>query len=167
MSFLDKYARMAGMDEQAWKRHANPWSVWTRFAAIPFLILAIWSRSWIGWWALMPLAVVLGWLWWNPHAFKPIEEPTAWSSKGIYGERLWLKDRSRVPADFMVAQRLWTAAGLVGLVLLVWGLSALEIWPTVAGAAFVVYGQLWRIDRLGLFYDQIEAELDTQGGNQV
>ena len=72
-----------------------------------------------------------------------------------------------MPADFKVAQRLWTAAGLVGLVLLVWGLSALEIWPTVAGAAFVVYGQLWRIDRLGLFYDQIGAELDTQGGNQV
>jgi len=167
MSFLDKYARIAGMDEQAWKRHANPWSVWTRFAAIPFLILAIWSRAWIGWWALVPLAVVLVWLWWNPHAFKPIEEPTTWSSKGIYGERLWLKDRSRVPADFKVAQRLWTAAGVVGLVLLVWGLSALEIWPTVAGAAFVVYGQLWRIDRLGLFYDQIGAELDTQGGNQV
>ncbi|RDI68104.1 DUF6653 family protein [Nocardia pseudobrasiliensis] len=39
-------------------------------------------------------------------------------------------------------------------VLLIWGLAALEIWPTVFGAALIVYGQLWRIDRLGIYYDQ-------------
>lgn len=158
MSLLDRYVQLAGMSETAWKRHANPWSVWTRFAAVPFLIVAIWSRVWIGWWALAPLAVVIVWLWWNPRAFKPIEEPVAWSSRGIYGERLWVQDRSRVPAGFKVPQRLWTASGLAGFVLLIWGLLALQAWPTVVGAAFVVYGQLWRIDRLGLLYQHITAE---------
>lgn len=88
MSLLDRYARMAGMSDEAWRRHANPWSVWTRFAAIPAAILAFWCRTWIGWWALTPLAVVALWLWWNPHAFDPIDKPTAWSSKG----HLWRAD---------------------------------------------------------------------------
>jgi hypothetical protein len=155
MGLLDTYARMAGMSDEAWKRHANPWSIWTRFAAIPLGILAIWSRVWIGWWALVPVAVVALWLWWNPHAFAPVEKPTAWSSRGIFGERLWLQDRSAMPAGFAVVQRIWIVGALLGAALLLWGLIVLAIWPTVVGATLVVYGQLWRIDRLGIFYDQI------------
>ncbi len=154
MSGLDKYTRIAGMSDRAWKRHANPWSVWTRFGAIPLLILCIWSRTWIGWWAVAPLALTILWLWWNPHAFRPVEVPTAWSSKGIYGERLWLQNRSRMPAGFVVAQRIWVVGAITGTVLLVWGLVALAVWPTLSGATLIVYGQLWRIDRLGIFYDQ-------------
>ncbi|RSN29438.1 hypothetical protein DL990_24845 [Amycolatopsis sp. WAC 01416] len=33
------------MDDEAWRRHANPWSAWARFAAIPLMPLAIWSRT--------------------------------------------------------------------------------------------------------------------------
>jgi hypothetical protein len=50
------------MTDEVWRRHANPWSAYTRFAAMPFLIFSIWSRVWIGWWALIPLGVVIGWL---------------------------------------------------------------------------------------------------------
>jgi hypothetical protein len=161
MSLLDKYTRMAGMSKEAWMRHANPWSVWTRFAAIPLIILSIWSRTWIGWWALAPLALVVLWLWWNPRAFPPIDKPTAWSSKGIYGEHLWMRDRSRIPAGFTVAQRFWAVGALAGASLLVWGLLALEVWPTVFGASLITYGQLWRIDRLGIFYDD-QAPTDSE-----
>ncbi|KMO70277.1 DUF6653 family protein [Mycolicibacterium chlorophenolicum] len=154
MGALDRYARLVGMSDEAWRRHANPWSVWTRFAAIPLIIVAIWSRVWIGWWALVPCAAVLVWLWWNPRAFGPIETPTAWSSKGIYGERLWLQSPDRMPADFAVVQRIWIGGALVAAALLGWGLVALQLWPAVTGAALLIYGQLWRIDRLGRFYDQ-------------
>lgn len=157
MKLLDKYARAAGMSDEAWRRHANPWSVWTRFAAIPLMMLAIWSRVWIGWWALVPVGVVIAWLWWNPHAFAPVGKPVAWSSRGIYGERLWMRDRSQMPAGFAVVQRIWVAGAVTGVVLLTWGLGALLIWPTVFGAVLVVYGQLWRIDRLGIFYDEVAA----------
>jgi hypothetical protein len=34
------------------------------------------------------------------------------------------------------------------MVLLAWGLAALDGWPTVVGVALVVLAQLWRIDRL-------------------
>jgi hypothetical protein len=33
------------MSDEVWRRHAHPWSVCTRFAAIPPLVLAIWSRD--------------------------------------------------------------------------------------------------------------------------
>ncbi|MFV8164332.1 DUF6653 family protein [Mycobacterium sp. 134] len=158
MSLLDRYARMAGMSDEAWRRHANPWSVWTRFAAIPPAILAIWSRTWISWWALVPLAVVALWLWWNPHAFAPIDKPTAWSSKGIYGERMWMRDRTRIPQGFRVVQRIWTLNALAGFAMLVYGLIALQAWPTISGAALIVLGQLWRIDRLGILYEQSGEE---------
>lgn len=61
----------------SWRRHANPWSVWTGFAAIPAMILAVWSSVWLGWWALIPVAVVVVWLTINPVAFRPVDESTA------------------------------------------------------------------------------------------
>ncbi|WP_327084926.1 hypothetical protein OIE66_21410 [Nonomuraea sp. NBC_01738] len=152
MSLLDKYASAAGMTDEAWRRHANPWSVWTRFAAIPAMMLAIWSRDWIGWWCLAPIALVVVWLAVNPHAFPPVDEPTAWSSKGIYGERLWMRDRSIVAGDHRKVQRGLIAVGVCGFALLIWGLVVLEPWPAVSGATLVILGQLWRIDRLGQLY---------------
>jgi hypothetical protein len=32
---------------KSWLRHANPISVWTRFAVLPLLALSIWSRAWV------------------------------------------------------------------------------------------------------------------------
>jgi hypothetical protein len=149
-----------GMDENAWRRHAHPWSVYTRFAAIPPLLLAIWSRTWIGWWCLVPLAVVAVWLWLNPRAFPPVDVPTAWASKGIYGERIWAIEPGRVPAHHRGAFRLVAVPGVVGTALLVWGLVMLDVWPTVTGAALVVLAQLWRIDRLVWMYEELD---DAQG----
>jgi hypothetical protein len=45
--------RLMSMDDRVWRRHANPWSGWTRVTALPLLVLAIWSRVWIGWWAVL------------------------------------------------------------------------------------------------------------------
>jgi len=140
------------MSDEVWRRHANPWSVWTRFAAIPAMIIAIWSRSWLGWYALVPVAVVMVWLWLNPRVFSPVE-PITWAARGIYGERMWVHEPERIPESEKSALRLLAVPGLVGFALLVWGLFALKVGPTIAGAAIIVVGQLWRIDRLGRIYD--------------
>jgi hypothetical protein len=152
MGPLAEITRKFGMSDEVWRRHANPWSVWTRFAAIPALILAIWSRTVLGWWALVPIAVVAVWLWLNPRVFAPVE-PVSWAAKGIYGERMWLHEPERIPEGDKSSLRLLAIPGLIGFALLVWGLYALKIVPTVAGAAIIVIGQLWRIDRLGRIYD--------------
>ena len=41
MGVTSKIAGAFAMTDDAWKRHANPWSVWTRFAAIPLMILIV------------------------------------------------------------------------------------------------------------------------------
>lgn len=156
MGALSKVAGTFRMSDEAWKRHANPWSVWTRFAAIPAMLLAIWSRDWIGWWCLMPIAAVVAWLWLNPHAFPPITTPTSWAAKGIYGEKLWLLDRSLVSADHKRVVRLLVLVGLAGFAMITYGLIVLDLWPTVFGATLVVLAQLWRIDRFGLLYDELK-----------
>ncbi|TDD34934.1 DUF6653 family protein [Saccharopolyspora elongata] len=156
MSGAKKVAKRLQMDDESWRRHANPWSVWTRFAAIPFIIGSIWSREWIGWWALVPLALTGVWLWLNVKVFAPIEQPASWAAKGIYGERLWLQEKSLVSREHRAIQRLLIVVGLAGFALTAWGLFVLEIWPTVFGAVLTVLGQLWRIDRFGLLYDELK-----------
>jgi hypothetical protein len=155
-------ARAVDLLDENWQRHANPWSVWTRFAAIPALILAVWSRTWIGWWAVVPLAAVALWLWVNPRAFAPVEVPRSWAARGIFGERLWLRESERVPSDLRTALRLLILPGLLGVALLFWGLWWLDVWPTLAGAGLVVAAQLWRIDRLGRLYQRTAAAPDRR-----
>jgi hypothetical protein len=150
--------RAFSMSERTWRRHANPWSVWTRFAAIPPLVLAVWSRTWIGWWCLLPLAVVVVWLWLNPRVFAPVDHPTRWASKGIYGEMVWARRRAEVPPAHRTAFRLIAVPGVVGIGLLVWGLVALDVWPTVTGVALVVLAQLWRIDRLVWMHEDLTRD---------
>lgn len=142
------------LGDQGWKRHANQWSVWTRFAAIPAMIAAVWSRAVLGAWAWLPVGVVVLWLILNPFVFAPVTTPTRWVEKGIYGERLWLERAvALAPAQRTLLVGLVGLGGL-GMALLVHGLVALSPWPTAFGATLVVVAQLWRIDRFSLLYDE-------------
>jgi hypothetical protein len=165
---LSPIAKAFAMSDEAWRRHANPWSVYTRFAAIPAMILAIWSRVWIGWWALVPVAATIVWLWLNPHVFAAVTMPRSWAAKGIYGEKLWLLERSKVPPGYLAVLRWLIVPAAVGLVLLAWGLVQLLVWPTAFGATLIVLAQLWRIDRLGLLYEESQGaprdDLPAQNG---
>jgi hypothetical protein len=152
----DAVADAHGMTDAAWKRHANPWSVWTRFAAIPVFELAVWSREWVGWWSVVGVVVVLVWLFGlNVRVFSPVG-PDSWAARGIYGEQLHME--GKVPAEHRRVLRLLIAAGLAGFVLIAWGLAVLDIWPLVLGTAVLVLGQLWRIDRYGLLYEQHQSQ---------
>ncbi|MBX3553855.1 MAG: hypothetical protein KF697_15500, partial [Pseudolabrys sp.] len=83
-------AALFRMDERVWERHANPVSVWTRFATFPLLMLALWSVHWIGWYCLIPLAVLAAWLWLNPRIFPPPASTQSWASRAVLGERVYL-----------------------------------------------------------------------------
>lgn len=65
----NRVTRAFGLRGGAWMRHSNPVSVWTRFAVLPLLALALWSRDWIGWWSLIPIALSLVWMFVNPLFF--------------------------------------------------------------------------------------------------
>jgi hypothetical protein len=141
------------MSEELWKRHANPWSVWTRFAAIPVGMLAVWSRVWLGWWSLIPIGLVVVWLYVNVLVFPPIETPRSWASKGIYGERLWLARRAEIPVQYAVLQRRLIMLGVAGMILVAVGLVRLHLWGSLLGAVVLILAQLWRIDRFSTLYE--------------
>lgn len=155
-----KIARLFGLDDAGWARHANPWSGWTRFiTCLPLLVLAIWSRIWLGWWSCGPVALAILWIWLNPRAFGPVSDDSAWITKGVFGERFWSdRHQNPVPERHRVLPNLLNGASLVGFPFLVWGLVALDPWPTVYGMTFIIGAKLWYIDRMAILYEDIVAK---------
>lgn len=161
MSRLLKATEQAmAMDEAAWARHANPWSVWTRVAILPLAALVLWSRIWLGWATLVPLAALLLWVWVNPRAFPPPRHTGRWESKATFGERVLL-NRAAVPIPAhhrRAAAILGVAAGL-GLVPLAWGLWVLDAWAVGFGLLLTVGGKLWFLDRMVWLYDDMSPDV--------
>lgn len=154
MDLFELAERGMGMDDDTWMRHANPWSVWTRFTCLPLIVLAIWSRVWLGSWALVPLLLAVAWTWANPRVFPPPGQTDNWASKATFGERVFLNRKTVPIPDHHVrwALGLGWLSGL-GLVPLVWGLWALDPALTVLGIALVVLPKVWFCDRMVWLYE--------------
>ena len=137
------------MNDAVWERHANPWSGWTRVAIPPLLALAIWSRVWLGWWSLIPIAGVVAWIWINPRIFPRPKSVDNWMSRGVLGERIWLAGERGTIADHhhRIIRVLTTIAGL-GAVVLIAGLIWLNLAATLSGLAVAMLGKLWFVDRM-------------------
>lgn len=162
MTFERRLADLFRMDDDAWARHANPWSVWTRVAILPLMALAVWSRVWIGWWALLPVALLVVWTWLNPRAFPPPRSFDSWAAKGVLGERLWVARRegSLLPERHRRLPLVLNGVSAAGLVPLVYGLVVLDAWATLFGLAVTTLGKLWFVDRMVWLYE------DVRGGGQ-
>lgn len=145
------------MTDEVWERHANPWSVWTRFTALPLIIMAIWSRVWFGWWALLPAAAALLWTWLNPRIFARPRSTDNWASMAVLGERVWVNRAAvPVPARHRVVPQVLNAVSATGLPFVVWGLVAIEVWPTVLGTVIIYLGKLWFADRMVWLYEDMK-----------
>ena len=141
--------RAMGMDEATWARHANPWSGWTRVSILPLFALAVWSRVWLGWGALVPLALVLAWTWINPRLFAEPKSLDNWMSQAVLGERVWLARQDRpIARHHQNSARLLSIAAGIGVVILVYGLWALDIGFTIAGLILAMGAKLWFLDRM-------------------
>ena len=145
--------RLMGMDEAAWQRHANPWSVYSRFTVLPLLSLAICSRVWLGPWALLPVAVVLLWVWLNPRLFPAPASTDNWASQATLGERVYLARRSRgLPAHHLRAARLLQGLSACGLPVWAYGLVSLNGWALILGVAWIMVFKAWFADRMVWLY---------------
>ena len=159
VSAQTKLARLFGLEGETWMRHANPLSVWTRFTVLPLLVVAIWSRDWIGWWSLVPIALAVVWMIVNPRLFPPPRSTRSWASKGVFGERVWAEgDRESFPAQFR-SRVLAVAQGyqVLGMLPLVYGLVALDPIVAACGVAIVQGGKLWYIDRMVLLFEDVKS----------
>ncbi len=145
------------MSDATWKRHANPWSVWTRFATIPFVALAIWSRDWIGAWSFIPIGLLVIWLLLNPKIFPAPKSTKNWASKATFGERVWLNRKTLpIPKHHAIASFITTTLAGIGTVLAVYGLYFLDIWPTVTGVILIYLGKMWFLDRMVWLYEDMK-----------
>ena len=159
MDLFKASERLMAMDDAAWARHANPWSAWSRFSCLPLLALAVWSRAWIGWWALVPLALGLLWTWYNPRAFGPPATTDTWASKGTFGERVFLNRKAiPIPRHHARAARVLTMLSAVGAVILVYGLVVLNAWATICGLFVTVGAKAWFVDRMVWLYDDMKDD---------
>ena len=157
MTFEQKVASVFRLDDENWMRHANPASVWTRFTVLPLLILAFWSRAWLGWWAVIPVALAVAWTFLNPVVFPRASTTDNWASKGVLGERVWAnRDNVPVPEHHRRVPNLLNALAGIGMVLIIWGVIALSIWPTITGTAIAFAFKVWYVDRMVWLYEDMK-----------
>lgn len=158
MTVGKKIAAFFQMDEDTWKRHANPWSVWSRATVLPALILAAWSRVWIGWWALVPGVLALLWMWANPRVFGRPDSLDNWASKAVLGERVWIhRDEKSVPKHHRRVPHLLNTMNGVATLFTIWGVVTLQGWPMLFGVVLMYVAKFWYLDRMVWLYEDVQA----------
>lgn len=158
LAFERRIATAFAMGEATWERHANPWSVWTRTATLPLLIAAIWSRVWWGWGALVALGVAMAWIWLNPRVFPKPASTNCWASKAVLGERVWLnRGEIPVPPHHRRAPFILGSVVAVGIAPVIWGVTTLELWPTMLGTVLTYCGKLWFLDRMVWLFEDMKG----------
>ncbi len=154
-----KVARLFGLQGENWTRHANPLSVWTRFAVLPLLALSIWSRTWIGWWCTVPLVLSIIFMMVNPLLFPKPRSTRHWASRSVFGERVW-SERTAVPVPPQFtsgALNATYAIQLAGAVLLTYGLVRLDVVDTIAGLVIMQTAKAWYLDRQVLLFQEMKG----------
>ena len=156
MTIENWLAQCFRMTDEVWERHANPWSVWTRFACLPLLALAIWSRVWIGAWAWLPVLLSLAWIWFNPRVFGRPRSTDNWASRAVLGERLWLnRSAVPVPAHHLPVIVLLNTITAAGALLCIAGLILLVAEAAIFGLVLSVIGKSWFLDRMVWIYQEM------------
>ena len=152
-----------GLGDDGWQRHANPWSVYTRIPIPAALALAVWSRTWIGRWSLLPIGAVAVWTGVNPRAFPPPRSADRWATQAVLGEQRWTESRKQgTPTGRRVAPVVLTGINTVGMAVLARGLAVRDPWMTVAGLAVHMAGKNWFLDRMVWHYEDAVREQSSE-----
>jgi hypothetical protein len=156
MTLERKIANLFRLTDENWMKHANPWSIWTRYSVLPIIVLAFWSRVWIGWWFLIPAIVSLAWMFLNPIFFKEAKSTKNWASKSVLGERVWLnRDKIDVPKHHQTLPNILNGISSAGMILSIWAIVALSIWPAILGVSLAYLGKSWYLDRMVWLYEDM------------
>lgn len=158
MTLEKRIAKIFKLDGENWMKHTNPWSIWTRFATLPFIILAVWSRVWIGWYSLIPISIVIIWIIINPTLFKKPKSIDNWGSKAVLGERYWSERKTvAVPKHHSTPVLILTILQTVGGIILMIGLWKLEINLTIIGTITAYMAKMWFLDRMVWVFEDMKT----------
>lgn len=123
---------------------------------LPIIALAFWSRVWIGLWCLIPGFISLGWMFFNPVFFKKPKSTKNWASKSVLGERVFLnRDKINILEYHKFAPNILNVISSVGMILAIYGVIKLAIWPAVLGIALAYLGKSWYLDRMVWLYEDM------------
>ncbi len=79
-------------------------------------------------------------------------------SQGVLGERVWLsRDKVPVPNHHRTVIYVLNLVSGAGVILVIWGVAALAICPTLLGTVVVFMSKLWGLDRMVWLYREMEA----------
>jgi hypothetical protein len=150
-------AKVFSMSDAVWERHANPLSVWTRYSVLPVLVIAFWSRAWLGWWSIICVVVAIGLTLNNPRLFQNPKSTNNWASKAVLGERVWLNRKEvPVPEHHRRLPNILSIVASIGMMLCIYGIVRLHLWPTVFGIALACLGKSWFLDRMVWLYEDMK-----------
>ena len=96
------------LTRKVFEHHSNPWSAWTRLLSVPLVFVPFWTRSW------RHAALVGAWMLLNPVVFSEPEDDSAWATRAMLGEEMWIAER---PFDKAMAVNVAASAFGVGGVL--------------------------------------------------
>ncbi len=149
-----KYAEKAmSMDDKTWTRHSNPWSVYTRFTALPLISFSFWSREWLDVYSLVLIALSFLWVWVNPRLFSEPKRTNNWASMGTFGERIYLnRENEVIPIHHLKACRTLQFLSAMGLPFFLYGLYSLDIWALILGNLWIMAFKAWFVDRMVWLY---------------
>lgn len=148
------------MSDDVWVRHANPWSVWTRIAMFPFWFISIWSRLWIGWWSLLPIGVLAVWTWLNLRVFKPYDDDSPWSTRGVLGERIFVNRKTiPIPQEHLVVAYMLSSLAALSAAGAVVGFVTAKFWLALGGWLLAIAFKLWFVDRMVWLYEVMSSSV--------
>jgi hypothetical protein len=157
MNLETRLAKIFNLTAENWLRHANPWSVGTRYSVLPVIVFAFWSRIWIGWWSLLPAGASLAWMFVNPILFRKPKSTKNWASKSVLGERVWQNRKTiAVPQHHKTMPQILNAVSSIGMLLAIWAIVQLSIWPAVLGVSLAYLGKSWYLDRMVWLYEDMK-----------
>lgn len=161
MQLGKKIAQSFNLTGDNWQKHSNPWSVWTRNLSLPMLILAFWSRVWIGWYCLIPIALAVLWTWINPRLFPAPKSTKNWASRAVLGERVWLNRKEvPIPPHHSLMAKVLSTVASIGSLFVIFGVYVLQIWPTILGCTIIYAGKLWFLDRMVWLYLDMKDNIE-------
>ena len=164
MPYDKALARLMSMSDEVWERHSNPWSGWTRLALFPLWFLAIWSRVWIGWWALLPIAVLLICTWLNPRVFPRHTDDRSWMTRAVLGERMFIERRIRpIPPDDVRTGHVLNILALAALGVALYGFLRAHFAFALAGWLFAGFFKILFVARMARLYSRTKQEGGGRG----
>lgn len=156
MTTEKQIAKLFNLSWDNWQKHANPWSVWTRFATLPFLVLATWSHIWISWYSLIPITILVIWLIINPTLFKKPKSFDSWASKAVLWEKFYAERKSNpVPTHHNIAIIILSVIQSIWGIVLIVGLWNTHVYFTILGTIIIYLGKMWFLDRMVWIYEDM------------